>query len=147
MTAPAGPRTHVVACPNCGTRNRVQAAAGGTPRCGKCHEPVPWIANAGDDDFVDIVQRSPVPVLVDLWATWCGPCRMVSPVLERIAADRAGRLKLVKVDVDAAPLLSQVFEVRAVPTLLVFRDGQVVAHHPGAAPEAVLRSWLDEALG
>jgi thioredoxin 2 len=85
-------------------------------------------------------------VLVDLWATWCGPCRMVSPALERIAVDRAGGLKLAKVDVDAAPRLSQIFEVRAVPTLMVWRDGALLARQPGAAPEPALRSWLDQAL-
>jgi thioredoxin 2 len=146
MSAPAMPRTSTVACPHCGKRNRVPAMAGSVPKCGNCHQLLPWIADAGDDDFAEVAERSPVPVLVDLWATWCGPCRMVSPALERIATDRAGELKLVKVDVDAAPRLSQRFEVRAVPTLMVLRDGAILARQPGAAPEPALRSWLDEAL-
>jgi thioredoxin 2 len=146
MSAPATQRTSIVPCPNCGKRNRVVAAADGLPRCGNCHQPLPWIVDAGDEDFVAIVERSPVPVLVDMWATWCGPCRMVSPALERIATDRRGRLKLVKVDVDAAPRLSQIFEIRAVPTLMVVRGGQVLTRQAGAAPEPALRSWLDQAL-
>jgi thioredoxin 2 len=138
--------TTVVECPNCGRKNRVPAAADGVPQCGNCHRPLPWLADAGDDDFADVVEHSPVPVLVDMWATWCGPCRMVSPALERIATDRRGQIKLAKVDVDAAPRLSQRFEIRAVPTLMVFRDGELIARQAGAAPEPALRSWLDGAL-
>ncbi|MHA6795482.1 thioredoxin [Pseudonocardia bannensis] len=140
-------RSSVVTCPHCGRKNRVPAAAEGVPKCGNCHNPLPWIVDAGDDDFAEVVERSSIPVVVDLWATWCGPCRMVSPALEQLATERAGQIKLVKVDVDTAPRLSQRFEVRAVPTLMVVRDGQVIARQPGAAPVPVLRAWLDEALG
>lgn len=136
----------VIACPNCGTNNRVPAAAAGKPRCAKCHQWLPWIADAADLNFDDIAEKSPVPVLVDLWATWCGPCRTVSPVLEQLARERAGRLKLVKVDVDAAPNLSRRFSVQAVPTLLLLDRGQVLARQAGAAPVAALRSWVDGAL-
>ena len=146
MSAPATARTSTIACPHCGKRNRVPVSAGSVPKCGNCHERLPWIADAGDDDFAEVAERAPVPVLVDLWATWCGPCRMVSPALERLATERAGELKLVKVDVDKAPRLSQRFEVRAVPTLMVLRAGEVLARQPGAAPEPALRDWLDHAL-
>ena len=146
MTAAVTPRASTVTCPHCGKRNRVPVSAGSVPKCGNCHERLPWIADAGDDDFAEVAERAPVPVLVDLWATWCGPCRMVSPALERLAVERAGELKLVKVDVDQAPRLSQRFEVRAVPTLMVLRDGEVLARQPGAAPEPALRNWLDQAL-
>jgi thioredoxin 2 len=146
VSAPATARTTTIACPHCGKRNRVPVSAGSVPRCGNCHQRLPWIADAGDDDFAEVAERAPVPVLVDLWATWCGPCRMVSPALERLAIERAGALKLVKVDVDKAPRLSQRFEVRAVPTLMVLRDGEVLARQPGAAPEPALRGWLDQAL-
>lgn len=135
-----------VVCPNCGTRNRVPAAADGKPRCAKCHHWLPWMADAGDLDFAEIVEKSTVPVLVDLWATWCGPCRMVSPALEQLSRERAGSLKLVKVDVDSAPGISQRFDVRAVPTLLLIDGGELLARRSGAAPVAALRNWLDQAL-
>lgn len=140
-------RSAIVTCPHCAKRNRVPASAGGTPRCANCHQDLPWIIDAGDDDFAAVAERATVPVLVDLWATWCGPCRTVSPALEQLAAERAGRLKLVKVDVDAAPALARRFEVQAVPTLLVLRDGQVVSRQAGAAPLPALRRWVDGALG
>jgi thioredoxin 2 len=135
-----------VVCPNCGKRNRVPAAADGKPRCANCHHWLPWMADAGDQDFAEIVEKSTVPVLVDLWATWCGPCRMVSPALEQLARERAGSLKLVKVEVDSAPVISQRFSVRAVPTLLLIDHGQVLARQSGAAPVAALRDWLDQSL-
>ena len=138
--------TDIVKCPNCGKPNRVPAAAAGKPRCANCHHWLPWIAAAGDRDFAEIAEKSSVPVLVDLWATWCGPCRMVSPALEQLATERAGQLKLVKVDVDKAPAISQRFTVQAVPTLLVLDHGEVLARQAGAAPVAALRNWLDQAL-
>jgi thioredoxin 2 len=136
-----------IRCPHCGKANRVPAAARGSVRCGNCHRSLPWITSAGDDDFAEVVERATLPVLVDLWATWCGPCRAVSPALEQLATERAGQVKLVKVDVDAAPRLSQRFEVQAVPTLMVVRDGQVIARQAGAAPLPALRTWLDNAIG
>ncbi|WP_111508923.1 thioredoxin [Mycobacterium kyogaense] len=136
----------VVTCPHCGKRNRVPAVADGTPRCGNCHQWLPWVVNAGDQDYADVVDTADVPVLVDLWATWCGPCRMVSPALEKLAGERAGQLKLVKVDVDKAPATAQRFSVQGVPTLLVVDHGETVARQSGAAPVAVLRSWLDQVL-
>ncbi|MEU2041996.1 MULTISPECIES: thioredoxin [Nocardia] len=135
-----------VKCPNCGRVNKVAAAGEGKPRCGNCHEPLPWIASAVDDDFAEVAEKSSVPVLVDLWATWCGPCRMVSPALEQLARERAGQIKLVKIDVDAAPKTAERFTVRAVPTLLVIDRGEVLAHQAGAAPVPQLRTWLDQAL-
>ncbi|HEY8753828.1 MAG TPA: thioredoxin [Arthrobacter sp.] len=133
-------------CSNCGKTNRVPAAASGRPRCGNCRADLPWIAVAGDDDFSVIAERSPVPVLVDFWAAWCGPCRMVSPVLDRLATERAGRIKLVKVDVDRSPRLSGRFEVQAIPTLMIIDGSQVLAKQAGAASAEALRSWLDGVL-
>ena len=138
--------TTTIACQHCGQKNRVPAAAKGTPTCGKCHRPLPWIVEAGDADFTQVAQQASIPVLVDLWAEWCGPCRQVSPVLAQLARERAGKVKLVKVDVDKAPGLSQRYDVRAIPTLIVLRSGEVIARQTGAAPANVLRQWLDQAL-
>jgi thioredoxin 2 len=124
----------------------VPPAATGTPRCGNCHQPLPWIVDATDGDFAETAEKSSVPVLVDLWAPWCGPCRMVSPALAQLAADMAGQIKLVKVNVDESPAVQRRFGVQAIPTLLLLRDGRVTARQTGAAPPAVLRSWLDQAL-
>jgi thioredoxin 2 len=126
--------------------NRVPAAARGKPRCGNCKAFLPWIADAADADFAEIAEQATVPVLVDLWATWCGPCRMVSPALEQLAREKAGQIKLVKVDIDRAPKLAQRFTVQAVPTLMVLYRGEVIARQPGAAPLNILRSWLDDAI-
>ena len=87
-----------------------------------------------------------MPVLVDFWAVWCGPCLMVSPVLEQLATEKAGRIKLVKVDVDRAPGLSSRFAVQAIPTLMVIVSGMVIARQAGAAPAPELRTWLEHAL-
>ena len=136
----------IARCPNCGRRNRLPAAASGVPHCGNCHKPLPWIVDAGDDTFAEVAERASVPVVVDLWAPWCGPCRMVSPALAQVAADMAGRLKLVKVNVDDSPRLQQRFGVQSIPTLLVMRDGKVTSRQVGAAPAGALRSWVEQAL-
>ncbi len=136
----------LIRCPHCGKTNRVPAAATGTPRCGNCHQPLPWIVDADDTTFADIADAASVPVIVDLWAPWCGPCRRVSPALEQLARDLAGQVKLVKVNVDVSPQLSHRFGAQAIPTLLVLRGGQVAARQTGAAPLAALRAWVDRAL-
>jgi thioredoxin 2 len=137
----------LIRCPNCGRRNRVPAAAAGTPRCGNCHRPLPWIVDAGDDTFAELAERAKVPVVVDLWAPWCGPCRMVSPVLSELAAELAGRIKLVKVNVDESPQLQRRFGVQSIPTLLILRNGTEIARQVGAPPAASLRAWVNNALG
>jgi thioredoxin 2 len=124
----------------------VPDAASGTPRCGNCHQPLPWIVDADDATFAELAERAPVPAVVDLWAPWCGPCRMVSPALAQLAAELAGRIKLVKVNVDTSPGLQQRFGVQSIPTLLVLRGGQVTARQTGAAPAAALRTWVEHAV-
>jgi thioredoxin 2 len=138
--------TGTVSCEQCGRRNRLPTAAKGKPRCGSCKAFLPWIVDASDANFSAVADQASIPVLVDLWAEWCGPCRMVSPALASLARERAGQLKLVKVDVDQAPQLSQRFAVQAIPTLIVLNRGSVIARQTGAAPMNVLRTWLDAAL-
>ena len=140
------PTAKVVACPRCQTKNRVPSVAKGTPRCGKCHSPIPWVVDASDANFATVADGSRVPVLVDLWAPWCGPCLRVSPVLEQLAGELAGRLKLVKVNVDESPNLSRRFDAQAIPTLVLLQGGDVIAKQVGAAPAAALRAWLTEKL-
>jgi thioredoxin 2 len=140
------PTVTVVTCTSCGTKNRVPAAAPGFARCGHCHSPLPWIAEADDATFRAVVEDADLPVLVDLWAPWCGPCRTVSPALESLAGELAGRVKLVKVDVDGSPAVSKQFAVQGIPTLLLVDHGRVVDRQTGAAPLPALRSWLEQAL-
>jgi thioredoxin 2 len=147
MSTPSGVGTfQTVVCPNCQTRNRVPVARSGYPRCGTCKSPLPWVVDASDSDFSEIADHATLPVLVDLWAPWCGPCRMVTPVLEQLATEMAGKLKLVKVNADEAPHLSRRFDAQAIPTLLVMKNGQIVEKQVGAAPAHVLRRWLQDAL-
>ena len=131
---------------NCGRRNRVPDVAKGVPRCSQCHQPTARIVDAGDGSFAEVAEQATVPVIVDLWAPWCGPCRMVSPVLAGLAQDLAGRVKLVKVNVDDNPVISRRFDVQAVPTLLVLSGGQVIAQQAAGAPSHVLRRWVDDAV-
>lgn len=134
-------------CERCGARNRVPPAATGSPRCGKCHRPVPWIVDADDVTFDQVTTAAQLPVLVDLWAPWCGPCRVVGPLLEQLARELAGSLKLVKVNVDKAPRVQARFGVRGVPTFVLLREGRETGRRVGAAPLGELRSWLESSLG
>jgi len=136
----------LVTCPKCQRRNRVPAAAKGAPHCGNCRLPLPWVVDAGDGDFGHIADTATVPVLVDLWVPWCSPWRFVSSVLEKLATEKAGELKLVKVNAGDAPAVSQRFETQANSTLILLSGGQVVARQAGAAPAAVLRQWLEDAV-
>jgi thioredoxin 2 len=136
----------VVPCAVCGKRNRMQVAAKGSPRCGNCGSPLPWIVEADDSSYADVVESADVPVLVDVWAPWCGPCRAVSPALEALATDLAGRVKLAKVNADESPRTATQLSAQAIPTLVVIDRGREVARQVGAAPAQALREWLDRAL-
>jgi thioredoxin 2 len=131
----------IVGCPNCGARNRVGPIARGTPRCARCKTMLPWVVDAGAASFTDETTAS-VPVVVDLWAPWCGPCRMISPVLEDLAARHAGRLKIVKVNVDEEPALGRRFDAHSIPLLVVLRDGREIDRIVGALPRPALEARL-----
>jgi thioredoxin 2 len=135
----------VVSCTQCGTKNRVGAAPSGVPRCSVCQTLLPWIVDASADSFEAEIDSS-VPVLVDFWAPWCGPCRMVSPLVERVGRERAGRVKVVKLNVDEAPALAGRYQVQGIPLLVLIRNNAEVDRLVGAVPAAQLQAWLEPHL-
>lgn len=135
----------IASCPSCGTKNRTPVVSGGRPRCANCGADLPWLVNAGDADFDGAIATKSL-VLVDLWAPWCGPCRMVAPVVESLSRELAGRLKVVKVNVDESPVISQRYRAQSIPMLLVIDGGEVVDTVVGAQPKQVLRRTIDAAL-
>lgn len=131
----------VVACVSCGKKNRVPDVSKGLPACGACQKSLPWLANATDGTFDQAVDTK-VPVIVDLWAPWCGPCRMVAPILERISRKFAGNVKVVKVNVDTNPRTQNRFKAMSIPTMLLMKGGKVVAKQVGAMSQPQLEQWL-----
>ena len=138
--------TSEIACTSCGARNRVPAAATGKPRCGKCHTDLPWLANIDGPELDTIVANSSIPMLVDLWAPWCGPCRAVAPALEQLAIDRAGNVRVTKVNVEDWPAVSTQLGVRGIPTMILYNNGAEVARQVGALPGDQIGRWIDSAL-
>ena len=136
----------IVQCPNCGQNNRVPADATGVPHCGKCKTALPWLTSATDDDFDKIATHATLPVLVDLWAPWCGPCRIVEPGVTRASQELAGRLKVVKVNVDTAPKTAERFAARSIPMLVMLRNGNVISQQAGAVPPDQLLAFVNKAL-
>ena len=136
----------VIACPACGQKNRVRADASGVPFCGKCGTPLPWLAETHLADFESVVEKSPIPVLVDFWAPWCAPCRIVAPAVERMSVELAGKLKVVKLNTDDEPALGQRFGVRSIPTLLLIENGRETDRVVGALNVNALRDWVQARL-
>ena len=137
--------TREAICPNCGTRNRTPVIAKGRPRCGKCHTDLPWLVEVTTAEFDSMIEQAPMPVLVDVWAPWCGPCLAVAPILEQLAVDRAGALRIAKVNADEEPALSSRLGVQGIPTLVLFNKGAEISRQVGALPANQLQDWLDSA--
>jgi thioredoxin 2 len=142
-----------IRCPACGAVNRIPPERAGAPaRCGKCKNPLATSAApvaVTDAAFDTVVGRATTPVLVDCWAAWCGPCRVLEPTIEALARDYAGRLLVAKLDVDANPATAARFQVRGIPALLIFDHGRLVDRLVGVQPrpeiEARLAPLLDAA--
>lgn len=143
-------------CLKCGTKNRVDESAATTNQavCGKCGEKLPEVAATADASgkpqiatdatfAVDVVRASDsMPVLVDCWAPWCGPCRMIAPMLDELAAESGGRYKIAKLNVDENPQTSAQFQIRSIPTLLIFKNGKMVDQIVGAVPKQAIAARL-----
>ena len=144
----------VVTCRNCGAKNRVDEArlANGEARCGRCGEKLATGApdskplTITDQTFErEVLQAKGRPVLVDCWAPWCGPCRLIGPILDELAAESAGRYRIAKLNVDENPLTSSHFQIASIPTMLIFKDGQLIDRLVGAQPKQAIAERLQVA--
>jgi thioredoxin 2 len=137
----------LLACPNCGKRNRLKyEGLGQTFRCGQCKNELPSprepIDIKSDLAFDALTKRSALPVLIDFWAPWCGPCKMVAPEVRKVASETTGKIIVAKVNTEELPSLAQRFRVTAIPTMSIFKDGREIAHQAGAMPAPAIRNFL-----
>ena len=135
---------HIV-CPNCAATNRVPAEKNASAaKCGKCRQPLfhghPAAATIGT--FSKQIQTNDIPVVVDFWASWCGPCKMMAPIFEKAAAEFEPNMRFLNVDTDAEKSIAAQFGISSIPTLMIFRKGAVVAQRAGAIDATTLRNWL-----
>ena len=141
----------LVRCFNCGATNRIpaeKAQSGKAPVCGRCKQPLndqpPHPIEVNDSTFAEVVEKSQLPVLVDMWAPWCGPCRMIAPVLEQMAGELAGRLRIAKLNIDENQRTADRFRIQSIPALIIFKDGHEVDRMIGAFPKQEMLRRLEE---
>lgn len=135
----------IIGCASCGTLNRVpEERLGEDPKCGKCKAPLAGGAPVPVDEstFEAAVLRTELPVVVDFWAAWCAPCRMMAPALERAAEQLKGRARFAKLDTEAAPTIAARFAIRSIPTLIGFKGGREAARISGAMDAASIATWV-----
>jgi thioredoxin 2 len=140
--------TTLTRCPKCRATNRIPAKhLADTGRCGSCKAPLHPAEpiEADSSNFLPIVQEAKVPVLVDFWAPWCGPCRMAAPEVEALAKEMAGRALVLKVDTEAHPDLAELYQVQSIPHFAVFRDGKLLTQNSGLAHRSEMLRWLERA--
>ena len=139
----------ILTCPSCGRKNRSPAARlADEGRCGACKTPISPVSRPIEADvetFREITRDAKVPVLVDFWADWCGPCKMAAPEVEKTARAMAGRAVVLKVDTERWPQIAAEYNVRGIPNFAVFRGGSLTHQQAGVVPSAAMRQWLEEA--
>jgi thioredoxin 2 len=139
----------ITGCEACGAKNRIPAAhLADRGRCGVCKQalrPIGYPLETGTDSFDEIITSAKVPVFVDFWASWCGPCKMAAPEVQQLAREMEGRAIVLKVDTEANPALAARFRIQSIPNFMVFRGGQPVFQRAGLAPRAEMRRWLESA--
>jgi thioredoxin len=147
----------IVTCPHCHAKNRIDERRAATlrPKCGRCGAelPAPAASDGKPVELTDaqfdsvVLSARGTPVLVDCWAAWCGPCRMVAPTVDQLAAESNGRYVIAKLDVDANPGVAQRYQISSIPTMLLFKDGQLVDRIVGVQPKAALAGRLAQLTG